>query len=120
MTDMYDEILEEIQKAKAMLRKTKQYLAQVTEEVQKAASMLDHGTDVLSKVETNNTNKFKHLVVPVKGSLDPGCPRCSCHRHCDDCDYDDLKNRELTPTEEEAVEWLFQLVETPVIIKEDK
>lgn len=90
MTDIYDETLEEIQKAKVMLN------------------------------EIDYTDKFRHIETSVKGSLDPGCPRCSCHRHCDDCDYDDLKNRELTPTEEEAVEWLFQLVETPVIIKEDK
>ena len=78
MTDIYDETLEEIQKAKVMLN------------------------------EIDYTDKFRHIETSVKGSLDPGCP-CRCNG----CVEDDIENRELTPTEEEAVEWLFQLVETP-------
>ena len=78
MSDIYDETLEEIQKAKATLN------------------------------EIDYTDKYRHIETSVKGSLDPCCP-CRCHG----CVEDDIENRELTPAEEEAVEWLFQLVETP-------
>tara|TARA_R100001530_G_scaffold122267_1_gene89852 strand:- start:2047 stop:2262 length:216 start_codon:yes stop_codon:yes gene_type:complete len=65
----------------------------------------------MSEKKIDYTDKYRHIETPVKGSLDPGCPRCNCHRHSDDCDYnDDIKNRELTPTEDKAVSWIFELI----------
>lgn len=64
------------------------------EEIQKAKESLK---------EIDYTNKFRHFEHPVAGSLDP----CNCHD-----DDEDLAYRDLTPQEEEAVEWLFRLVET--------
>jgi len=49
-------------------------------------------------------DKFRHLETPVKGSLDP----CRCHTCV--CEKDDLNKRELTAEENEAVDWIFDLV----------